>query len=388
MTQVTIKRKLNNKEYDLYLTSVSISQLMFNPYNTRIYDFIKSNKELKEFEMNGQISNLDTVQQTIFKHLRKNFDSKDNRSIIDSIKKDGIQDKMIVTKDNLLLSGNNRLSIIKTLMELNQWNHGDEIEVFKIEENITKEEILLIELEIQNVQSKQLKYDVINNIRRAKELLDNGVDSSRALALTNQSNFSERYIRNFDNAIEKLSKYYEVQNIMEYVADLKLYSWIDYYVGIYNTPKYKSKAQILKAINNIFMNAMIFMSVDIAFLDFRFQISKALKMVSEDETILIEFSKAISNIYEDISDDFADYIKSDINNDFSKFREERSGDLIEAKQKLLKYFDKNKSFISNVKLTTNTRNKFNINLESIPKSDENIERAKKLVTEINKWLEI
>lgn len=115
-----VKRKLNGKLYKLKLITKNIDELMFNPFNTRIYDLIKSNKDLENFEVSSDNSSLHNIQNVIYDRLKRNFGISENSEIVDSIKADGVQEKMIIMPNGILLSGNNRLSIIKNLIERNQ----------------------------------------------------------------------------------------------------------------------------------------------------------------------------------------------------------------------------------------------------------------------------
>lgn len=378
-------RKLNNKQYELHLEKREIDDLLFNPFNTRIFDLIKSQPELKKIEDNFDLESLKKVQKLILEKLKNNLLLNENKDIINSIKEDNVQNKMIILENGILLSGNNRLSIIKNLIEKNEWNHPTNIEVFVIKENFTKEEIIIAELEIQNIQSKQLAYDVINNIRRAKDLIEKGIDVKRTLQLTNQSNSSKIYIYNFNSSLDDLSKFYQVPNIIEKIGNLKIYSWIDYYTNIINNVNLRSNRILINNIKNIMYLLVIFSSERIAFLDFRFIIANILKYErNERDDEISKLSLKIKNILNPMANELILAFKN--GDDLKDFKKTNKFELSNANFKIKNHFELLSSNIKIVKRKV-AKNVFDIKIDGVEKSEKNIIEAMKLIEKLNKWLE-
>ncbi len=379
--------KINGKQYKLRESKFKIKDLLYNPFNTRIYDYIKTNKELREFNENGDIGKLSNLQSLIYERLKESSISGENDDITKSIKRDGIQGETLITKDGILISGNNRISIVNYLIEKGQWNHSDEINVLIFEDDLTKEDILLLELEVQNVLSKQLKYDMINNIRRAYQLIEEGHDVDRALELTNLNNFNKRYVYNFEESIIQISEFFEVHNIIEFTFGEKLYSWLDFYANTVFSSKYKSKIEVQRNIKKILNNIILFASNNIQFLDFRNTFNK---LVAPNQSIVTieEFADKTKSIYSNITKEFIEYLKSDKENKSLKTFKEESKELVNINKIYCDYLDETKARISGFKkqVKDSKKNIFNLDLSKVSKTEENIKLAKDLMEEIEKWL--
>lgn len=254
-----------------------------------------------------------------------------------------------------------------------------------MEENLSKEEILLIELELQNIQSKQLMYDVINNVRRAKQLLDGGEDLKRVQSLTNLKNFNRSYIETFDKCVVDMSKFYETNNILEKIYDAKIYSFLDLCTTLLNNSKIKNNNKISKAIKTIFMEIMFFTNVTV--LDVRFVVNGILKMEQGlKEEMLFDFERFISSTYGVLADNFVEKMKNDDNYVLMDFQKDFSKELYEVNEKFSQHISNLQFEIREIvkTQTVSKRSPFDIDVNVVSKTNDNLEKAKILIEDLQK----
>ncbi len=164
--------KVDNKEYTATEVRVDIEDLTFNPYNARIFSISKKIlddiREEENLDENAEvdIEKLTTqeVQDRIFEGFQKKYlkDSEYKSLRKSIIRTKGLSEEKIIyiTNKNLVLSGNTRLSILKTLKDEGAKDINFTVKAFRIQENIdTQEEIDVLENFFQYNLEEKVNYE-------------------------------------------------------------------------------------------------------------------------------------------------------------------------------------------------------------------------------------
>lgn len=202
----------------------NINLLKFNPFNTRISDLVISDNnfnKMNEYDLRKSYE----LQNFIFNNLKKYHKEIDNKRLKQSIIDNGLVKPLICLEDGLLLSGNNRLSILK---DLKNENENKIIRVAIYNEKLNKKQIIENELALQNGTDIKLDYDQMSKIIRIGDLKEreySNLEIAKKMGINQKdvnknykiymlydnflfySNFSRKYdfYRNFNNLYSMLA---------------------------------------------------------------------------------------------------------------------------------------------------------------------------------------
>lgn len=322
-----VMKRINKVNFNPEIKRVKISDLRFNPYNTRIYDLIKMNSYSSGIPEDEWVKN-DEIQLKIYKHLTQENSNSDQKAIINSIKEDGLQENPVMIRGNILIAGNNRLSIIKKLIEKNEWNFPMEIDVNFIDEDFTKEEIIYNELMLQLVHTKQLDYNRVNKVLRAHELFENSskyddLSDDEILKITGLASSNKKYVYEYKKNINNFSRFWSDDNALAKLEGLKFSAYFDAFTINTSSPKIRNNNRANKLVSSIY-SQMICLS-NIKIIDTRYLISEILKF-DNIETIIKELNNFNEELNKSYSNDIiklknflkdgglvADYKKNNVN---------------------------------------------------------------------------
>ena len=164
-TDKTTMEVINGKTITIDIYEINIDDLLFNPYNTRINDLVET-----RFRDNFNEDDIG-IQNFIYGHLKETHNDSTNKKLKNSlVSLEKIIHPPIITPKNILLSGNNRLSIIRSIREENKYkDFMNIIEVGLIEEEFTKSKIIDYELSLQNEIDIKKDYETMSKVFRIHE---------------------------------------------------------------------------------------------------------------------------------------------------------------------------------------------------------------------------
>ncbi len=173
---------INGETIILDVYKIDIDDLLFNPYNTRINDMIEAKYD-SGFEENNE-----QIQKFIYNKLVETHHDPTNKKLKSSlIKLEQIINTPVITPKKILLSGNNRLSIIRSIREKdNNRNFMSEIEVALINEDFVKSKIIDYELSLQNEIDIKKDYETMSKVFRINEYKSEQLKYSNSKKLTNE----------------------------------------------------------------------------------------------------------------------------------------------------------------------------------------------------------
>lgn len=237
-----IDLKQNNKQLfkgelvELPLYLVKAKDLKFNPLNTRIHDVIST-----KFgdNLSDEVLFSNEVQAEIFKSLKDTHKDKVNQKLLKSISK-GIIKPFVITEDGLVLSGNNRLGLIRASMgdKDSPFDDSYEVQTLLIKKNLTKKEILDWELSLQNETEIQKSYNEMGIALQVHKQMSEGSTKMELLKITSYKDEAS-----IEKAKEVAELYYELllfgknPRKVDLFRDIKVYSYLD---GLNNQLKKQS----------------------------------------------------------------------------------------------------------------------------------------------------
>ncbi|BDV02534.1 MAG: hypothetical protein HPAVJP_4230 [Candidatus Hepatoplasma vulgare] len=177
-TEEKISIPIDKEKHLLNVYNIHILDLKFNPFNTRIFDLISSNEKFRKMSEKELKDSFD-VQKFIFEELKKDHENKKNKELKESIKNHGVVKPLISLSDGLLLSGNNRLSLLRTMSKKYEY-----VRVAIYEENLTKNQIIKNELMIQNEFDIKLDYENMSKVIRILDLKKKGISDDEISKMT------------------------------------------------------------------------------------------------------------------------------------------------------------------------------------------------------------
>ncbi len=200
-TIITIEKE----EVILKRETRNIDQLFFNPFNTRYESYLKNDN----FSIEDLLEKEN--QDKIFK-LFLNDKSKAMENLRSSIRKDGkISEPLTITKDNIVLSGNNRLSILKKM------KYKDNIPVFVFpREGLTAKEIDHLEIQLQYKGQEKVDYKTYQKAMKIHKY---------------------KYTNNYN--IEEIADFFYI-NENEVRDNINLINEFYTYINIMGNPKYET----------------------------------------------------------------------------------------------------------------------------------------------------
>lgn len=149
------KIKINKNTFTIEKKKISYDELKFNPFNTRVHS--KSNrlisnafaKGVKESELVDELIKDEPQEELHYEFIRKYKGNSDYEALTKSIiSTGGLSDerKVYVTNDNIVLSGNTRLSAMKKIISEGKHKISPTITVYEIKEDV-KDRFIIDELE-------------------------------------------------------------------------------------------------------------------------------------------------------------------------------------------------------------------------------------------------
>ncbi len=181
LTKTTGKKNIiyKGKPISMDLYEVEIKHLYFNPYNTRIFD------QVAVFTAETEVEKLlkPEVQDFIFESLKKTHSDPINKKLKKEIKIQ-INDPFVVNEKGILLAGNNRLGILKSMQEKNEIPSDYKVKVALRADVNTKSEIRSWEMSLQHEGGSKKEYDRMNILLQIKSLMDDGETSEEILEKT------------------------------------------------------------------------------------------------------------------------------------------------------------------------------------------------------------
>lgn len=225
-----MKRKINDEEIIFEEKQIHINELFFNPYNTRIESELAALKQSNEFQ-NTEDYLKKEFQDKIFE-IFKNNKSTDKEAIVRSIKKEkGILEEMYITKNNIVLSGNNRLSILKELWDKNYEDVSYEVKVYvHPKENLSEQEIDELEIYLQMSGKEKEKYKEFEKMMKIHKMKFNYEKSDEELA-----SIFNLEVKKIKESIDSINEYYSFLN---YLGNNK-------YINLFNEADVLSQMQYL-----------------------------------------------------------------------------------------------------------------------------------------------
>ncbi len=201
-----------------------ISDLKFNPHNTRIIDIIESEYGSGIFDSKEIWS--DEVQVLIMKSLVKTHGDDLNKELLVSINR-GITEPFAITEDGYVLSGNNRLSLIRANMGNDGFNYNKHsyVDGVLIKGPLSTKDINDWELSFQNENNIQKEYEQMNIILKTKMLREKGTTIQDILKITKykqESNINEAL--EIEDLYRDLLLFAGVPNAVELHRKIPMYS--------------------------------------------------------------------------------------------------------------------------------------------------------------------
>ncbi len=166
----------------LEMYKVNASELRFNPLNTRIHDVIatKYGESITEDMLFS-----DEVQIDIFNTLKETHNDRENKKILKSISNE-IVNPFVVLENGIVLSGNNRLGLIRANMNSKDspFNENYEVEVALIPGELNSQEIINWELSLQYETEGQKQYGEMGVALQIYKQIKNGNSINELMKIT------------------------------------------------------------------------------------------------------------------------------------------------------------------------------------------------------------
>ncbi len=250
-----IERVMFNGEVrELNKYYVHYSDLIFNPLNTRVKDKVYS--KYPDLKIDDKMVFGEEIQNVVFQSLKEDHGKKTNKRLIEKLES-GQTEALIISNNGIIISGNNRFSMIKENIDSNSKirENFTKIIVALIDEELSPKDIIEWEISTQKESDLKLDYEEMNLIIRIKELEDEGTSRKKISTLTSVDEKEiKRYIEMADY-YQLFLTYAGVPKKLDLHRSIKVYSFID---GLYNQlNKRTTKSQEKKILQKIYFDAMI-----------------------------------------------------------------------------------------------------------------------------------
>ncbi len=216
----------NGEILELKKYYVNIENLMFNPLNTRVKDKVYT--EYPDLKIDDEIVFSSEVQDVVYSALKLDHNKSINKRLVRKLES-GQTEALIITETGLIISGNNRFSLIKS-----QINENDKIKenfthiiVAVVEGNLTPKEIIEWEISTQKETDIKLNYEEMNLIMRIKEMNDEGTSINKMMeimSINDESSIYE-YIK-IAELYETFLQYAGVPNKLDLHRTIPVYSYL------------------------------------------------------------------------------------------------------------------------------------------------------------------
>lgn len=217
----------NGDIYNLKQYYVKFDELMFNPLNTRVKDKVVTH--FPKITPTDDMVFSDEVQGIVYEALVSDHSRTINKKLKEKLSA-GQTEPLIITESGVIISGNNRFSIIKSNIDEDEGirSNFEKVIVAVIEGDLSPKQIIEWEISTQRETDLKLNYEEMNLIMRVKELDDSGTPVSKIMTLMSISEEKEieRYIM-MANLYEKFLMYAGVPERYDLHRNISVYSYLD-----------------------------------------------------------------------------------------------------------------------------------------------------------------
>ncbi len=233
----TNRTMFNDEVLNLKQYKVSFHDLMFNPLNTRVKDKVMT--KFPDLKIDDEKVFSDEVQKVVYDALREDHSKSTNKKLISKLKS-GQTEALIITENGIIISGNNRYSLLKTEIDENDEikEKYSEIIVAVIEGELTPKEIIEWEISTQKETDIKLNYEEMNLIMRVKELYEAGSATSKMMTIMNINDEKEinRYVE-MAGLYDKFLMHAGIPKRVDLHRTMPVYSYLD---GLHSQLKKKT----------------------------------------------------------------------------------------------------------------------------------------------------